>query len=87
VTATDSAQLIGSVALLINAVFTGLSYVQSWRNGRMLTEVKTQTDGITDELIKSAGKVGAAEGTAAGLVEGHAAGLDQGRKEMRAEKN
>jgi len=53
---------IGEIAQLITAVVLALNFIQSWRNGRALKEVKEQTNGINDQLLKVTGEAKYAEG-------------------------
>ncbi len=53
---------IGEIAQLITAVVLALNFIQSWRNGRALKEVKQQTNGINDQLLKVTGEAKYAEG-------------------------
>lgn len=53
---------IGEIAQLITAVVLALNFIQSWRNGRTLKEVKQQTNGINDQLLKVTGEAKYAEG-------------------------
>lgn len=53
---------IGEIAQLITAIVLALNYIQSRRNGRVLKDVKDQTDGINAQLVKATGEVKFAEG-------------------------
>jgi hypothetical protein len=53
---------IGEIAQLITAIVLALNYIQSRRNGRMLNDVKEQTNGINNQLIKVTGEAKYAEG-------------------------
>jgi hypothetical protein len=62
---------IGEIAQLLTAIVLALNYIQSWRNGRALKDVKEQTDGINSKLVRVTGE---AE---------HAKGMIQGAREQR----
>lgn len=86
----DFASLFTALGIFLTAVTSFAAFVQSWRNGKVaqatasaVVDIKKQTDGINEQLVKVTGKAALAEGTAAGIVEGHAAGLEQGRNEER----
>jgi hypothetical protein len=79
---------IGDVAQLIIALTVVFNCWQSWRNGRKaeqikagVSEIKAQTNGLTEALVSSASKAAMVEGAAAGFAAGSAMGLEQGRKE------
>jgi len=62
---------LGEIAQLITSVVLALNFIQSWRNGRALKDVKAQTDGINSRLVRVTGE---AE---------HAKGVIQGAREQR----
>ena len=62
----DLAQLLAGIGLLINALFTGLAYMQSLRNGRQIDAVHVATNSMKDALILSTAK----ESFAAGVKQG-----------------
>jgi hypothetical protein len=42
---------IGEIAQLITAIVLALNCWQSWRNGRTISQVAKQTDGINRQLV------------------------------------
>jgi uncharacterized membrane protein YciS (DUF1049 family) len=68
-TVADLAQLLAGLGLLINALFTGLAYMQSRSNGKQITEVHKATNSLTDRLVDSTAK----ESFAAGVKQGQEA--------------
>jgi hypothetical protein len=65
-TVADLAQLLAGLGLLINALFTGLAYMQSRSNGRQIDAVHTATNSMKDALVASTAK----ESFAAGVKQG-----------------
>jgi len=86
----DTAQIIVAVATLITAMSAALiSLVNAFRINKVATNVQViekATNSMKDALVKATEKASVAEGTAAGIIEGHAAGLEQGRQEIRPNK-
>jgi hypothetical protein len=60
---------IGDLAQLITAVVLALNFFQSWKNGRMLKDVKHQTDGLTKQLVKVTGDAKFEEGVKQGALD------------------
>jgi hypothetical protein len=78
----DIAQLITAIAILLNALATAGSYIQSWRNGKKADSIamnvgtiEKATNSMKDALVAATAKAALAEGTAVGL--------EQGRSEVR----
>jgi hypothetical protein len=69
VTTAELAPLITSIATLLGVIINGFI---SARNGRKLTVVKEQTDGLVHSLAAANKDLGTAEGTAVGLAQGRA---------------
>jgi hypothetical protein len=66
---SEIAQLIGAVALLLNGVISALGYFSSLRNGKILVDVKAQTDGINSKLVTVTGEAEHAKGMLQGALE------------------
>ena len=89
---TAWATLISAVSTPFVALFIFLMGREQRSQGKIIHEVKEQTDGMAEQMAKDRGKAGyekgtrdataVAESTAAALAEGHAAGLEQGRTEQ-----
>ena len=76
----------GSIAALINALAVAYNIWQTWRVKTNVKIIEVATNSMKDALVAATQKAATAEGMAAGMVEGHAAGLDQGRNEIRTDK-
>jgi hypothetical protein len=76
-TAGEAAPLITSIATLLGVIINGFI---SARNGRKLTVVKEQTDGLVKASAATNKALGTAEGTAIGLAQGRA---ENGKKGTR----
>jgi hypothetical protein len=63
-TPSEIVQLIGAVSALIAAIGTAIVGVISARNGRALSAVKRQTDGLVEKLGETKLAQGRAEGRA-----------------------
>jgi hypothetical protein len=51
-----------SIAQFVTAIVLLLNYLQSRKNGKIISDVKLQTDGINAKLVKETGDAKFAEG-------------------------